>query len=483
MSRAEFDRLAAKTMADTGLLKTLETGLGRKKAGRLQAWAELPDAGALRAEAQQIRARVIEGLEDHLARFSAAVTSRGGHVYRAATAAAASAYIADLAAARGVRLAVKSKSMVSEEIGLNRALQQRGVRAVETDLGEYIIQLEGETPFHIIGPSLHKSRFEVQAIFERESGERLADDPAVLTAFARARLREEFLSAEMGISGCNFAVAETGSISLTTNEGNGRMVTSLPRLQVTVMGMERIVPTWDELGVMLSLLSRSATGQKLSVYTTLLTPPAPGKEHHVVIIDGGRSALIGSDLQEVLHCIRCGACLNVCPVYRQIGGHAYGPVYSGPIGAVLNPALFGDCAAGHLPHASTLCGACSDACPVKIDLPGLLLAHRRRHARATTGPAAAATKSAAAARAQIGWRQRLAFALWAAVFSRPALYRLTTRLAARLQRPWLRDGRLRRGPAPLSLWTGDRDLPPLARRRLRDHWSAGGGLSEEEQGS
>jgi L-lactate dehydrogenase complex protein LldF len=417
--------------------------LGRGLATMSVNWEELRDA------ARALRTDLLSRLPAVLGQLADNVEARGGHVFWAATAEEANAYVTDLARRKGARLAVKSKSMVTEEIHLNAALEAVGCAAVETDLGEWIIQLAGETPSHIVAPAVHKTRGDVAALFSRIAGRELPDDPAGLCAFARDQLREKFLTADIGISGCNFAIAESGTVLLVTNEGNGRMVTSVPKTHVAVMGMERVVETWEQLDLMLNLLVRGATGQAISTYVTSVTGPRrPGEvdgpdEFHLVILDNGRSDLLGTSYQEMLHCIRCGACLNVCPVYRQIGGHAYGWVYSGPMGAVLTPLLHKAEEAGELAGASTLCGACWQACPVKIPLQDMLLALRRDKA-AHAGPAEKAA-----------WRG------WASAWSHPATYRATTRLgstAARMVPDW----------AAPKAWTAGRELPrPRVRKSFR----------------
>ncbi|PZN08095.1 MAG: iron-sulfur cluster-binding protein, partial [Bacillota bacterium] len=372
-------------------------------------------------------------------------------------------------------------------------------------LGEYIIQLAGHKPSHIVAPAVHLSQQQIRELFSREAGRELPDEPEALAAFARERLREKFLRADVGISGANFVVAESGTVVLVTNEGNGRMVTSLPRVHIAVMGMERVVPTWEDLGVLLEVLARSATGQKITVYTTFAGGPRrPGEvdgpeEFHLVIVDNGRSNLLGTLFQEALHCIRCGACLNACPVYRQMGGHPYGGVYSGPIGAVITPLLAGFDGWEELPYASSLCGACHEACPVMIPLHDLLVDLREEEVR----------------QGRTGTAERIAFRLWRWIFTDPQRYRVAARLAAWLQRPWLRrepggpgteapatgqgstegggsgdpavqgasprasDGLptllagavLRGGPGPLGAWTAGRDFPPLADRPFHARWA------------
>jgi L-lactate dehydrogenase complex protein LldF len=445
-----FREIARGKLEDERVLAALDTATGRLMDGRTQAWSELETVEELREQAREIRTRTIDDLERHLGEFERVVTERGGHVHRCRTAADARRTVTEICQEAGARLAVKSKSMASEEIGLNEALEAAGIRPVETDLGEYILQLAGEHPVHIIAPAIEKTVAEVAELLSRVEGKPVTPEPAELTQAARRQLREAFLSADVGITGANFGIAETGSVCLVTNEGNGRLTSSLPRVHIALMGMERVVPTLADLAVLLRLLARSATGQKLSVYTTLLTgprrtdePDGP-EEFHVVLLDNGRSKLLGGRYQEMLNCIRCGACLNVCPVYRKAGGGAYGPVYSGPMGAVLAPLLVGLERAPALPHASSLCGACTAACPVKIPLHELLLELRKD-----------LVEERVASRVE-----RLAFTLWSLAWSSPLGYRLSTSLA--------RFGQPFAGLGPGKAWASGRTRPRLARRRYRD---------------
>ncbi len=449
--RGRFREIARLKLADGHTQAALDLATGRLMNGRLAAWEGLGDVEELRERAHEARMRVIDDLDRHVAEFSAALVARGGKPYVARTAEEARAYVVDVCRRTGATLAAKSKSMVSEEIGLNEALESAGVTPVETDLGEYILQLAGEHPVHIVAPAIEKTAEDVAELLGKVEGREVPADLESLTRAARRQLRETFLQAEVGITGANFGVCETGSVCLVTNEGNARLVSSLPRVHVAVMGMERLVATLADLSVCLRLLARSATGQKLSTYTTLVTGPRrPGEsdgpeELHVVILDNGRSELVGGRYKEMLACIRCGACLNVCPVYRKTGGAAYGPVYSGPMGAVLAPLLAGLEQAPALPHASSLCGACTEACPVKIPLHELLLELR-----------ADLVERGVASR----W-ERLAMTLWSLAWSRPLGYRVSTSLA-RLGQP------LAGLVGPGRAWGAGRALPPLARRRYRD---------------
>jgi L-lactate dehydrogenase complex protein LldF len=446
-----FREIARLKLADAHVQGAISSSTQRLMDLRLGAWAEVDDLEALRRQGHEARMRVIEDLDAHLARFTEAVEARGGHVHRAETAADAARRVVDVCRAAGAKLVAKSKSMVSEEIGVNAALEAAGVRPVETDLGEYIVQLAGEHPVHIIAPALEKTAEDVAELLSRVEGEPVAAELQPLLGAARRQLREVFLTADVGITGANFAVSETGTVCLVTNEGNGRLVSALPRVHIVLLGMERLVADLQDLAVLLRLLARSGTGQRLSSYTTLITGPRRQGEQdgpeelHVVVVDNGRSKLLGTRYREMLACIRCGSCLNVCPVYRKTGGAAYGPVYSGPMGAVLVPLLVGLDRAASLPHASSLCGACTDACPVRIPLHDLLLELRRDLVEERVAPL----------------HERLAFAAWSMAWSSPRGYRLSTALAR------LGQG-LARTAGPGRAWSDGRELPRLASRRYRD---------------
>jgi L-lactate dehydrogenase complex protein LldF len=442
-----FRETAAAAVADAHKEAALDQATARLMTGRIAAWGELDDVEALRQRAHDARMRVVGDLDAHVARFAAAARAAGAAVHEAVTSEDAASYVVDLCARSGAKLAAKSKSMLSEEIGLNHALEAAGVRPVETDLGEYILQLAGEHPVHIIVPAIEKTAADAAELLSAVEGRRLPAEVDPLLQAARRQLRETFLAADVGITGANFGVCDTGSICLVSNEGNARLVSALPRVHIALMGRERLVESLDDLAVMLQLLARSATGQRLTSYTTLLTGPRrPGEqdgpeELHIVIVDNGRSSLVGGRYEEMLACIRCGACLNVCPIYRKSGGSAYSDVYSGPMGAVLVPLLSGLEREPDLPHASSLCGACTDACPVKIPLHELLLELRADLVgRRIASPL-----------------ERLAFTLWSIAWSRPVGYRVSTRLA-RLGQPLA--GLL----GPGRVWRRGRTLPRLGRR-------------------
>ena len=452
----------ATAVADPVLRGNIRNATDRFRSHRGVALDRLHDADGLRHAARAVRADVLAEWAETLETLADNVQANGGHVCWAPTADDANRYIASVARRIGARTVVKSKSMVTEETGLNDALAAAGCETVETDLGEWIIQLAEEHPSHIIAPAVHKNRHQVADTFEARADmtERVTE-PTELVAFARAQLRRRFLDADLGITGANLGIAETGSIVLVTNEGNARMVTSLPRVHIAVMGAERIAQTWDQADLILGLLAKSASGQALSSYTTVISGPraddeADGPdEFHLVILDNGRSDIAGTEFSEMLHCIRCGACLNVCPVYRQTGGHAYGWVYSGPMGAVLTPLLAAQSAddppADELANASTLCGACMQACPVEIPLQDLLLGLRRRKAE------------------HAGIAERTMWKAWAAAWSRPRPYRATAGLAVRTRRV---VPLLRRLPGA-SRWGAGRTMPELPARTFRQRWESG----------
>ncbi|GAB7388769.1 LutB/LldF family L-lactate oxidation iron-sulfur protein [Bacillaceae bacterium] len=434
----------------------------RLRNGRKQAAAEQGNWEAWRERGKQIRLHTIAHLDYYLTQFVEKARANGARVHFADDGQEAVDIALRIVEAKQGKTVVKSKSMVSEEIHVNRALQEKGVETLETDLGEYIIQLAGETPSHIIIPAIHKNKEQIAALLSQEAGEELPPDTAVLAGFARAKLREKFLAADIGMTGCNFAIAESGSIVLFSNEGNARMVSTVPKTQITMMGMERIIPTWEDLEVMATLLPRSATGQKLTVYMSAISGPRRPQdsdgpqELHIIIIDNGRSLQLGDpEFQELLNCIRCGACLNVCPVYRQIGGHAYGSVYSGPIGAVLTPALNRNVAEwDDIAYASSLCGACWEACPVKIPLHDMLVYLRRRKAENGHTPR----------------EERLAFKGFRYVAANPRRFRVALKLGSLGQKLVVRNGKVKGKVGPLKGWSACRETPSLAERSFREAW-------------
>jgi len=451
-----FEANARAALGDAGLRGALRRATDLFAERRAAAIGAVPDWEALREQARAIKAETLASLDVYLERFAARAEAAGAQVHWARDAAEACAHVERIAHALGARRLVKSKSMATEEIGLNAALARAEAEPVETDLGEWIIQLAGETPSHIIVPAIHKTKAQIGQLFVEKLGIEPSADAQELAAHARVRLRAHFAEADLGISGVNFGVAETGTILVLENEGNARMTTTLPRAHVAVMGIEKVIPRLADLEVFLRLLPRSGTGQHLTSYQSLLTGPDPDgqgpRELHVVLLDNGRSRLLGEEVtRQTLACIRCGACLNACPVYQSIGGHAYGSVYPGPIGAILTPQLEGIEKAGRLPFASSLCGACREVCPVKIDIPAVLLALR---ARAVEGHAVPQAPG-----------ERLVWRLWAWALRGRRRYEL----AASLARLGQHLGLVRLAP-PLRAWRSSREAPRLAARSFRAQW-------------
>jgi L-lactate dehydrogenase complex protein LldF len=445
-----FKSRAAMKLADARLQKNLAAFADKVITARAAAIAELDDFEATREAAVERRNRPLASLDVWLERFESAATARGATVLYAQTHAEAARLIVEIARRHGVKKVTKSKSMVSEEVGLNQALGAAGIESVETDLGEYILQInDNEPPSHIIAPVIHKDRDEVSDLFARVHGTPRKSETRQLTREAREVLRGHFLSSDMGVTGANFLIAETGSVALVTNEGNEGMCTVLPRVHVVLAGIEKVLPTLEDAATIMRLLPRSATGQPISNYFSLLTGTraageADGPEHtYFVLMDAGRTGLLGGEFQEMLRCIRCGACMNHCPVYQKIGGHAYGWVYPGPMGSVLTPSYVGVENALDLPQAATLCGQCSVVCPVKIPLPDLLRKLRERQVERGLRP----------------WYERAAIGAWAFAARRPEIYRPLTRIGARLLK-WLggEKGRIRSLPMAGG-WTDHRDFP------------------------
>lgn len=443
----------------------VQQATNRFVSGRAARVAELPQWEELRQLASDIRLHTIEYMDAYLTRLEAKVEAAGGHVHWARTAEDANRIVLQIAKDHNVKLAVKSKSMATEEIGLNHALEQAGIQAIETDLGEYIIQLAGTGPSHIIVPAVHLKKEEIAAIFSEKLDMNAPADPIELARIAREVLREKFLNAEMGISGGNFLVAETGTLVMVTNEGNGRMCSTIPDLHVAVVGIDKVIPDWDSLTVFLKLLARSATGQKLSTYTQFITGPRSEegefgpKEFHLVLLDNGRSDVLKDPIgREVFKCIRCGACANVCPVYKNVGGFAYGWFISGPIGAILSPQMLGTKTARELPFASTLCGACADVCPVKIPIPTILRHLRQRVAQ---GDAVELLTMPMPIRASAS--------LASLALSQNWIYRFGTRLLPALMAIFQRGNWIPWAPYPLSRWTKGRPLPPFT-ANFRSWW-------------
>jgi L-lactate dehydrogenase complex protein LldF len=469
MSQAErtarpeaFPRAAREALANGRVRANVLHATTTIRAKRALAVAEVADWEELRDAGAAIKATALLSLDRLLLELEEAVVRRGGAVRWARDAAEANALVAELVGAEGAAEVVKVKSLATDEIGLNDALASAGIQAIETDLAELIVQLAGERPSHLLVPAIHKNRTEIRDLFRERLGlPELTDDPRELTGAARAFLREAFLRARVAVSGANFACADTGTVVVVESEGNGRMCTTLPEVLVTVMGIEKVLPSFRDLEVMLQLLPRSSTGERMNPYTSLWTGVREGdgpRAFHLVLLDNGRTRALADEVgRDALRCIRCSACINVCPVYRQTGGHAYHTPYAGPIGAILQPQLEGERGgAASLPFASTLCGACADVCPVRIDIPALLV-HER--AKVTS--------------AKRGGLEKASLRLLARAFRSRGRYERAQRLARRLQRPFVRAGWIRRfPPGPLRSWGRSRDLPAVPSRTFREWWES-----------
>jgi L-lactate dehydrogenase complex protein LldF len=452
-----FPEAAARTLADPQLRRNLGKATSTIRAKRASVVEELGDWEALRDSGAAIKARAMATLPEQLERLEERVTAAGGTVHGARDGAEANAIVAGLARAHGARELIKVKSMATDEIGLNEALAAEGITAHETDLAELIVQLAGDRPSHILVPAIHKNRDEIRVLFEATiaAGRKLSSEPGVLAEAARTHLREKFLSVPFAVSGANFGIAETGTVCVVESEGNGRFCTTLPEVLVTVMGIEKVLPEWRDLEVMLQLLPRSSTGERMNPYTSLWTGVTDGdgpREFHLILLDNGRTNVLADEVgRQALHCIRCSACLNVCPVYSRTGGHAYDSVYPGPIGAILTPQLRGLDEAPTLPWASTLCGACYDACPVKIDIPSVLVHLRARVIREEQSRLDP---------------ERLAMRAVARTFGTRRRYELAQRLARLGRGPLARLGGW--GGSPLRAWTETRDLPEVPPQSFRE---------------
>ena len=453
-----FPEAARVELANVQQRTNLRNATDTIRAKRAKVVEELPDWEDLREAGRAIKADVLAHLDEYLLQFEAAVEAAGGFVHWARDAAEANAVVAGVARAHGVDEVVKVKSLTTDETRLNAALAEVGIHALETDFAELILQLDGDWSSHILVPAIHRNRAEIRDLFARTIAPGIvSDDPRDLAEASRVYLRERFLNARVGVSGANFGIAETGTVCVVESEGNGRMCTTLPPVLVTMLGVEKLLPRFADLEVFLQLLPRSATGERMNPYTSLWTGVAAGdgpQEFHVVLLDNGRTRVLRDEVgRQALHCIRCSACLNVCPVYSRVGGHAYGSVYPGPIGAILTPQLLGIENASSLPFASSLCGACYEVCPVKIDIPKVLL-HLRAKAVEAKAPAAE--------------RALMRGVAW--VFGRPWRLSAAQRLGRLGQRPLVRAGAIRRLPPPLSRWTRTRDLRPVAAESFRSWW-------------
>lgn len=458
----------SRSVLNTDLPGTMKHATSVIDKKRERAYADFPCIQDYRNRARQIKEWSINNLDDLLGVLRNRIEGLGGSVYWAERGEDANRYILDLANRKGISHIVKAKSMISEETALNEALEESGKEVTETDLGEYILQLAGDSPSHLIGPAVHKTRFDVADLFEKKLGMPRTEDPGELTRIARQTLRQKFLDAEMGITGVNFATAEEGAIVLVTNEGNGRIVTTMPRVHVAMMSIEKVIPSFEELAVFLELLGRAATGVKLSAYTTLISPPDGNfgvdgpEEFHLVILDNGRRKMLADpELREAFYCIRCGACQNTCPIYQKIGGHPYGWVYAGPIGSVLTPLFVGTRRSKYLPFACTLCHACANVCPVKINIPKLLLRLRKKMVYGDPPLVqGAATR-----------KEKSFMLLWSKAMQGKAQYGGLTRLGRFiLNRYKDKDNIIRRLPFLGSNWTKSRDMFPVAQETFHERW-------------
>jgi L-lactate dehydrogenase complex protein LldF len=473
--QATFQVAARQALGNAQLRRNLYKATHTIRTKRARVVEELPDWEGLREAGRAIKERTLRHLDRYLLELEASVQRAGGQVHWAREAAQANELIASIATAQHAREIIKVKSLTTDEIGLNRALKARGIEAIETDLAELIIQLAGESSSHILVPAIHKNRAEIRELFLRHLDvQQLSDQPRDLTNAARAHLRQKFLSTPLAVSGANFAVAETGTICVVESEGNGRMCVTLPRVLISVMGIEKVIPAWQDLEVFLQLLPRSSTAERMNPYTSLWTGVREGdgpQEFHLILLDNGRTQVLADVVgRQTLNCIRCSACLNICPVYERTGGHAYQSVYPGPIGAILTPQLLGLERAGTLPYASSLCGACYEVCPVKINIPEVLLYLRGRVVRSKRGHL----------RERV-YPEAVAMRLLAYTFMKRARYERAQRLARLGQWPLKHGETIERLPGGLRGWTIGRDLPAVPAQSFRMWWRARAGEQAREE--
>jgi L-lactate dehydrogenase complex protein LldF len=463
MSGATFQVRAHKSLRDTQLRRNLGKATSTIRAKVAKVTGELPDWEALRDAGRAIKRETLAELDTHLLALEASVTRAGGVVHWARDAAEARVIVTNIAERHAARRVIKIKSMTTDEIELNPALERAGITPYETDLADMIVQMAKDKPSHIVIPAIHKNRSEIRELFAREMDrDDLSDDPQTLTRAARAFLREKFLDTRVAISGANFAVAETGSVVVVESEGNGRMCLTLPDVLVSIMGIEKVLPRWEHLEVFLQLLPRSSTGERMNPYTSVWSGVTPGdgpREFHLVLLDNGRSRILADETaRDTLHCIRCSRCLNVCPVYERTGGHAYDSMYQGPIGAILTPQIDGVKAAGSLPYASSLCGACQEACPVRIPIPDILVHLRNAVVREQRKGLGALNGETIAMQGAL------------AMFEHPALFEFGQALGRIGQAPLAREGRIEHLPGPLKGWSLSRDFPALPEQSFREWW-------------
>ncbi len=459
-----FQESAKTALANTQLRRNMGKATQTIRAKRATVVGELPDWEALREAGRAIKERTLRHLDDFLIELEASVQRAGGQVHWARDANEANQIVTQLVQRHDAREVVKVKSLTTDEIGLNNALHAAGIEATETDLAELIIQLANESSSHILVPAIHKNRSEIRELFMRTLGvKELSDEPKELAAVARTHLRRKFLGAKVAISGANFAIAETGTICVFESEGNGRMCLTLPPVLISVVGIEKVIPTWQDFEVFVQLLPRSSTGERMNPYTSLWTGVTPGdgpQEFHLVLLDNRRTRVLADRIgRQTLNCIRCSACLNICPVYERTGGHAYNSIYPGPIGAILTPQLVGVEVAGSLPYASTLCGACYEVCPVKINIPEVLVHMRGKVVQ----------KKQRGLFSQLD-PENISMQVLQRMFESPRLYERAQRLARLGQWPLVRGGVIPFAPGPLSGWTAMRDLYPVAPQTFREWW-------------
>jgi len=460
-----FQSSAPEALADRQLRENLKRATQTIRAKRASVVQEVPDWGELKSAARAIKEESLRGLDKYLLQLEKSVEGAGGKVHWARDGTEANRIIGDLVEGAGASEVVKVKSITTDEVGLNEALAERGISAVETDLAELIIQLAAESSSHFLVPAIHKNRTQIRDLFREHLGQpELTDEPSALAEDARLHLREHFLKADVAVSGANFAVAETGTVGVVESEGNGRMCLTLPRVLITLMGIEKVLPTFQDLEVFLQLLPRSATGERMNPYTSLWTGVHPGdgpQEFHLVLLDNGRTRVLQDPVgRQALHCIRCSACLNICPVFSRVGGHAYQATYPGPIGSILTPQLLGPGVHDSLPFASTLCGACEEVCPVGIEIPRVLL-HLRQRAVKTGGGSAPRIKS---------WQERLIMRGLGWMFGSPRVFRWGLSVARKVQRTRAKDGWVCDLPGYGKGWTSGRDFPAIADESFREWW-------------